>query len=396
MLVWLAGKSTFLKVLLGEVASTRGFVFAGIKKIGYCAQDTWLPNSTIREAIVGGAEFDEAWFTTIVESCALDEDVRRLSNGVQRVVGSKGSSLSGGQRQRLVDYSPEPYHGRSDRFQALARALYPRPEALLLDDIFSGLDVVTEQAIFQSVLGAQGLCHRHGVTTILATHSRTYKQSIPTPHLLQCLSLRERLMIEYLTDEAVKNVASQANIIVLCNQGRIVDQGTLKELETRNQYVAKLTAGKDEGTRSKDATKASDFIGEHEVKESADILELARQTGDTSVYLYFVKSVGWVRCLIFMTNMIIVIFGLDFSTIWLKWWAESENVDRGKNTVLYLGIYIMLGVLAMLGLVGAILVLFISAVPKSSAKLHKNLLHSVIDAPYSFFVATDTGKTLNR
>jgi len=40
--------------------------------------------------------------------------------------------------------------------------------------------------------------------------------------------------------------------------------------------------------------------------------------------------------------------------------------------------------------------MLVNSVPKSSAQLHKQLLHAVMRAPYSFFVNTDSGVTLNR
>ena len=56
----------------------------------------------------------------------------------------------------------------------------------------------------------------------------------------------------------------------------------------------------------------------------------------------------------------------------------------------------MFGILTMIGLVAAIITLLFSAVPISSARIHKSLLQSVMSAPLAFFLATDTGMTPNR
>lgn len=55
--------------------------------------------------------------------------------------------------------------------QAVARALYPRAEVVLLDDLFSALDRPTANAIFRNLFGANGLLTTLKSTVVLATHS---------------------------------------------------------------------------------------------------------------------------------------------------------------------------------------------------------------------------------
>jgi ATP-binding cassette, subfamily C (CFTR/MRP), member 1 len=100
-----SGKSTLLKAMLGEVAVKDGSVQSYISSIGYCPHDPWLPNLPLRDIITGFSEYDEKWFATVLHTCALDEDVLRLSKGVHTKVGTKGAVLSGGQKQRLVSNS---------------------------------------------------------------------------------------------------------------------------------------------------------------------------------------------------------------------------------------------------------------------------------------------------
>jgi len=100
-------------------------------------------------------------------------------------VSEGGSALSGGQRQRL----------------ALARALATTPVILLLDEATSALDVVTEQAIEQNL------------------------RSLPCTQII----IAHRL-------STIRN----ANVILVIDQGVIVERGSHQELLQRNGYYARL------------------------------------------------------------------------------------------------------------------------------------------------------------
>lgn len=63
---------------------------------------------------------------------------------------------------------------RTDDVQALARAIYSRPEIALFDDIFSGLDNHTARTVFQRVFSAdEGMLRAWGTSIVLATQSGT-------------------------------------------------------------------------------------------------------------------------------------------------------------------------------------------------------------------------------
>ena len=96
------GKSTLLKALLGEVPSMKGTIQVSASRISYCDQTPWHMNGTVQESIIAVAEFDGQWYTSVINACALDEDLRQLPRGDQTVIGSSGIALSGGQSQRIV------------------------------------------------------------------------------------------------------------------------------------------------------------------------------------------------------------------------------------------------------------------------------------------------------
>lgn len=64
--------------------------------------------------------------------------------------------------------------------------------------------------------------------------------------------------------------------------------------------------------------------------------------------------------------------------IWLKWWAAADLKEPGKHTEHYLGVYFMLGGLAMVGLIVGCWQVIVSAVPKSGERFHKKLLDTVL------------------
>ncbi len=100
--------------------------------IGYVEQDAPVLAGTLRENLVfaaPGATEDE--IRDVLVRARLDALVDRLPDGLETVVGHRGSKLSGGERQRV----------------AIARALLRRPRLLLLDEATSQLDAVNELAL---------------------------------------------------------------------------------------------------------------------------------------------------------------------------------------------------------------------------------------------------------
>ena len=96
------GKSALLMAILGELPSSKGFVFANSPGIAFCSQTAWLPNGTLGETVLGISNYDELWYTTVLNACMLNHDIATLPDGENTMLGSKGAALSGGQKQRLV------------------------------------------------------------------------------------------------------------------------------------------------------------------------------------------------------------------------------------------------------------------------------------------------------
>ncbi|MFJ3856406.1 ABC transporter ATP-binding protein [Streptomyces sp. NPDC090085] len=100
--------------------------------IGYVEQDAPVLAGTLRENLLFAApEATEQQLREVLAQARLDTVVDRLPQGLDTVVGHRGSQLSGGERQRV----------------AIARALLRRPRLLLLDEATSQLDAVNELAL---------------------------------------------------------------------------------------------------------------------------------------------------------------------------------------------------------------------------------------------------------
>lgn len=140
-----SGKSTLVDILLGLLPPGHGQVIvdgvdinknlsAWRKQISYMPQTIYLTDDTIKRNIALGIpddQIDENLIWESLQKAQLDSFVYQLENKLETVVGERGSRLSGGQRQRI----------------GIARALYNKPDILILDEATTGLDPETETRI---------------------------------------------------------------------------------------------------------------------------------------------------------------------------------------------------------------------------------------------------------
>ncbi|KAL3301816.1 ABC transporter [Colletotrichum asianum] len=322
-----SGKTVLLRGLLGELPMS-GAVKTLDGGVAYCAQTTWLTTST-------------DWYDKVVHACALLPDFANLSNGDGTVVGSKGQSLSGGQKQRV----------------ALARAVYARKPVLVVDDALSGLDCSTQNHIWDNVFGQNGLVRRFGTTIILATHSLSY--------------------LKY-----------GDHIVILGDDGKIANQGTFTTVR-HSAYLETLSIEDNKHSKSDESGTSTPETPEKSKKPKAPEgndkeLDLLRKAGDTTLYWYYLKSIGWLYGSLGVLGMFGDCFVRVFPQVWLKSWTENDAKTGGADTGMYFGVY------------AGMSMMFVMIVPKSSQNLHWKLLQTVMRAPLSFFLVKDTGDLLNR
>jgi ATP-binding cassette subfamily C protein len=184
-----AGKTTLVDCLLGLVLPASGDVLVDGKplhslglrswrrSVGYLGQDAILLSGTIRDNILWDRSGADAADLAKALDAADASFALRLPQGLDTCDRHWSGRLSGGERQRI----------------ALARALLGTPPLLILDEATSALDVETERKIID------GLRRRRGKTTIVAITHRL-------------------------------GVVGGADLIVMMERGRIVEQGTFAQL----------------------------------------------------------------------------------------------------------------------------------------------------------------------
>ena len=96
------GKSTLIKTLLGETIHMGGTIQVSSPEVAFCDQTAWHMNGSVQKSITGISPMDEMWYKSVIQACALEEDLKQLPRGDRTLIGSSGIALSGGQSQRIV------------------------------------------------------------------------------------------------------------------------------------------------------------------------------------------------------------------------------------------------------------------------------------------------------
>ncbi|MDB4968787.1 MAG: lantibiotic transporter permease/ATP-binding protein [Myxococcales bacterium] len=195
-----SGKSTLGNLLLGLYAPDTGrILYDGVdlaridlrslrRQLGVVNQRAHLFAASVRDNIAAGDP--ELPLDDVVEAArraCLDDEIRDMPMGYETLLLGGGASLSGGQRQRL----------------ALARALVRRPAVLLLDEATSALDAVTERAVQEQLAALR--CTRIVIAHRLST-------------------------------------VRDADLVVVMENGCVVERGTHAELMLRRGAYARLVA----------------------------------------------------------------------------------------------------------------------------------------------------------
>ena len=177
------------KIFIDDIDINRMDVKELRRHIGFVSQDTFLFSEKIKNNIsFGNPELsDDRKVREVADISMISKEIDDLPEGYDSYLGERGINLSGGQKQRI----------------SIARALAIDPRILILDDCLSGVDARTEEAIIKNISEAA-----KQKTLIVVTHR------IP----------------------AIK----EFDLIVVMQEGRIVEQGTHQELNERKGIYKSL------------------------------------------------------------------------------------------------------------------------------------------------------------
>ena len=159
-------------------------------RIAYVPQDVFLFSDTVQENIAFGVNAEKNTIEEVQKYAgyaSIHEEILRLPDGYQTMVGERGVTLSGGQKQRI----------------SIARALMKQPDLVVLDDCLSAVDTVVEQMIIDCLDREM-----KDKTSIIITH----------------------------------RISSQLNLdkVLVLDHGQIVEYGTPEELIRLNGYYVQL------------------------------------------------------------------------------------------------------------------------------------------------------------
>ncbi|XP_075974742.1 ATP-binding cassette sub-family C member 10 [Anticarsia gemmatalis] len=267
-----SGKSSLLHAIVGDMVKKDGDlqIPENLNSFGYVSQKPWLIRGTIRENILFGKPYDEAKFRSVVDACALTEDLNVL--GWNAYVGEGGCTLSGGQRARI----------------ALARAVYQDKQVYLLDDVLAGVDPAVAAHIMQRCI--LGLL-RHS-TRVLVAHAPR--------HL------------------------ARANHAVLLRDGQIIRQGppetVLNDIE---EFMPSDTESLgEEPPRPREAEiDDKDNVSRNSLDEEEAMSEGTIGWWVLGLYL---RSVGFFLTTAILLSLILMQLSQNFTFLWLTYWVKNK------------------------------------------------------------------------
>lgn len=361
-------------------------------------QEPWIFNSSIRQNILFGLEYDKDRYDKTVGACGLDSDFKQFPYSDLTTVGEK--TLSGGQKARV----------------SLARAVYRAADIILLDDPLSAVDTHVGRHLFDRCLANKGLLGRQKSTRILVTHQ-----------------------VHFLT---------KADWIVILKDGQIERQGSPSDLfkagvdfdkflEERSEKDTGIRDGASSyksKKRSNSITSSSQSIDsrdlddlselkdadETEIAQPENVEQMSKGKVKGSVAVNYIKAGSNYFILFFLLVMFLLTQVIvSLSDYWVAFFTNQEelrdyyraqlvenndgetnstllnNIDSlvSRDTCIYVHGSLVIGIF-VIAIVRSIF--FYQTTVRASQKLHDGMFEGIISTTMRFFHINPAGRILNR
>ena len=346
-----SGKSSLLAALAGDMRKTEGKVKMGAQR-AFCPQYAWIQNTTLKENILFGKDYDPAWYDKVLDACALRPDIAILPAGDQTEIGERGITVSGGQKQRLN----------------IARAIYFDADIILMDDPLSAVDAHVGRHIMDNAIC--GLLKNK--CRVLATHQL--------------------------------HVLNRCDRIIWMDEGRIISIDTFDNLMHDHEGFQKLMATTSQGEAVQDKTDPDEGKIEEEKKDAKKSKgkkpvalmtqeERAVKSVSWTVWRAYIQASGSILNAPLILVALVLANGSNICTsLWLSWWTSNQF---GYTEGTYIGVYVALGIMQALLMYTFSTILSTSGTNASRTMLQRAMTR-VLRAPLSFFDTTPLGRITNR
>ncbi|KAH8583263.1 ABC transporter family [Cryptosporidium sp. chipmunk genotype I] len=368
-----SGKTLLINKILDQFYSMESQYI----NIFHSSQDFWFPKGTVRSIILFGREYDQTNYKRVIKACSLDVDFNMWKEGDLRQLDESDQTLSNGQKSRI----------------SLARTLYYLlfmqktknkeniKSLIILDDIFSSLDIQTSIEIFENLFKKDG-----GLVS---------KESCIVTIGIDCISMLTS-NVKFSRGKLVK--------VVIMDKGSISYSGLLQSyLDEFSSFRKDGHLGLNHEYNNSGNNKCEKKCNRNEEMRNEILVdsEISLNTNNNkettfqtnnffySKYIYYFEYIGRTYFLIFLLVCIFKIGITKFMDIYLASYSFSKSPK-----IFIINYSVLLIIKLILECFTFISEALLSA--KSSSQIHKNYLISLLKAPLSFFSFIPISKLLNR
>ncbi|KAF9622081.1 hypothetical protein IFM89_029365 [Coptis chinensis] len=335
-----SGKSSLLAAILGEMHKISGKVRV-CGTTAYVPQTAWIQSGTIQENVLFGMPMDVQKYKEVIRVCSLAMDLEMMEFGDQTEIGERGINLSGGQKQRIQ----------------LARAVYQDCDIYLLDDVFSAVDAHTGSELFKVM--------RDGMIVQSGNYNDLLESGLDFGALVAAHETSMELVDVNDSQKSPKSPISQ-------------------KPDSPHPQVAN---GGEKSLGHSKSEKGTSKLVEDEERETGHVSFEVYKTYSTEAY-------GWWGVVVVLLMSLLWQLSLMSGDYWLAF-ETGEDRAASFNPSFFIRIYaILAAVSCVLVLIRNIVVTYVGL--KTAQVLCKQILHSIIRAPMSFFDTTPSGRILSR